>query len=124
MVSGQSFHGRVLKGLLYDTLRRRNEQTPSFKHQASGKLQAQSVKRGNEGMEQWSDGMGISESSKLQPPSFRETPSTKVQMRARLRLVDSLVLGVWCLEFLAFFFMKPTALVSGQSEVRTKPREC
>ena len=29
----------------------------------------------------------------------------------------------WCLEFLAFFFMKPTALVSEQSEVRTKPCE-
>jgi len=91
MVSGQSFHGRVLKGLLYDTLRRRNEQTPSFKHQASGKLQA---------------------------------PRFTCERACGLWLVDSLVLGVWCLEFLAFFFMKPTALVSGQSEVRTKPREC
>ena len=97
MVSGQSFHGRVLKGLLYDTLRQRNEQTPSFKHQASGKLQAQSGKCGNEGMEQWSDGVGISEGSKLQAPSFRETPSAKVHMRARLRLVACGFPGAWSL---------------------------
>src|SRR6266581_3391893 len=67
-----------------------SQKAPSFKHRASGKLQA---------------------------PGFTS------ERACGLWLVDSLVLGVWCLEFLAFFFMKPTALVSGQSEMRTKPRE-
>ena len=101
------------------------------KLQASNtKLQGNSKpKASSAAMKEWSN--GVMEWASQKAPSFNHQASGKLQApRFRcgracgLWLVDSLVLGVWCLEFLAFFFMKQTALVSEQPEVRTKPREC